>query len=368
MRNYLERVCIHLETIGPVHIGSGESLRKNEWILDSRTQTATVLDSRKFFRLLGERGLLRDYENYVMSSKLPLHRWLNEKNISRLDIQKAAKYTLDTSGLDLKNGKIRDMTLTMKDPYGLPYIPGSSLKGALRNIILAKMMREKPYNLTPIKEEVYAFRGNPKKFLNRESNRLNEDYFHTKGISERKADAVNDIMSGIRISDSNAVSLDSLTLCQKVDAGTNGKTWNIPLVRECIRPETEFEFELTIDKTQTKLTVDFIEKAICDFMEDYNELYLKYFPKETQFEGMHIYIGGGVGFPSKTVLNRLTAHKRDRVKLISTVLEKTDSSKESHSKRQDDVRNGVSPHTIKLTDISGDLLQMGVCKIDFSTV
>lgn len=365
MRNYLERFRIHLETIGPVHIGSGESIRKNEWLLDPRTQTSTILDTRKFFKLLAERGLLKEYENYVMSSKLPLHRWLSEKNISKADIQRAARYTLDTSGLDLKNGRIRDMTLTMKDPYGMPYIPGSSLKGALRNILLSELMREEAYDASKIKEIIYAYRGSTKKFLLSESKRMSEHYFNSKGRTE---DEIIDIMSGIRISDSNAVGLDSLTLCQKIDAGTDGKTRNIPLIRECIRPGTEFEFELTIDKTQTEITAEFIEQAICDFMTDYNEMYLKHFPEETQFKGMYIYIGGGVGFPSKTVLNRLLEHECERVKLVTTVLEKTDSSKEAHSKRQEDVRKGVSPHTVKLTDISRDLMQMGICKIDFSTI
>ena len=40
MRNFLERYRIELETIGPIHVGSGETLRKREWILEWTDQRA----------------------------------------------------------------------------------------------------------------------------------------------------------------------------------------------------------------------------------------------------------------------------------------------------------------------------------------
>ena len=365
MREFLQRYEIRLQTLGPVHIGSGERLRKSEWIMEWSDNTAIIVDFYKFFELLEEKKLLAEYESFATRAGGNLLRWMKEHDISRKERYEIAKYTLSTAGLDLKNNQIRDMAMTAKDPYGLPYIPGSSLKGAMRNAILGAMIDANPYDNSQLKQEIRNSVGrvNPKRFLNNDSNAVNRQYFNTKGLSEKKNDAVNDMMSGIRISDSNPVGLDRLTLCQKVDAGTDGKTHDIPLVRECVLPDTEFSFDLVIDRTETNLTVSFIEEAIERFLEDYNGMFLEHFSAEKQYAGNILYLGGGTGFPTKTVLNQILRREPDRVKLTAETLNKLFPNKHG-----EDVRRGISPRTVKLTEIDGELLQMGPCRIEFATV
>ena len=60
MREFLERYKIELETIGPIHIGSGETLRKREWILEWADQRAIVIDFDKFFQLLQRKQLFAE--------------------------------------------------------------------------------------------------------------------------------------------------------------------------------------------------------------------------------------------------------------------------------------------------------------------
>lgn len=363
MREFLQRYEIRLQTLGPVHIGSGEKLRKNEWIMEWSDNTAIIVDFYKFFELLKDKKLLAEYESFATRAGGNLLRWMKEHDISRKERYEIAKYTLSTEGLDLKNNKISDMAMTAKDPYGLPYIPGSSLKGAIRNAILGAIIDANPYDNSQLKQEIISYRGRKEKFLSAESRAINRRYFNTKGLSEKKNDAVNDIMSGIRISDSNSVGLDRLTLCQKVDAGTDGKTHDIPLVRECVLPDTEFRFDLVIDRTETNLTISFIEEAIGRFLEDYNKLFLEHFSAEKQYAGNILYLGGGTGFPTKTVLNQILRREPDRVKLTAETLNKLFPNKHG-----EDVRKGVSPRTVKLTKIDGELLQMGPCRIEFATV
>ena len=115
MRNFLERYRIELETIGPIHVGSGETLRKREWILEWTDQRAIIIDFDKFFSLLQRKRLLAEYERYVSAAGGDLLRWMKEHEISKKERYEIGKYTLDTSGLDLKNSRIRDMSMTMKD-------------------------------------------------------------------------------------------------------------------------------------------------------------------------------------------------------------------------------------------------------------
>lgn len=363
MREFLEKYKIELETIGPVHIGSGITLRKGEWILEWSDQQAIIVSTDKLFELLVRKRLLTEYEKFAFSAKGDLLRWMKDHEISKKERYAIAKYTLDTSGLDLKNNRIHDLTTTIKDPYGKPYIPGSSLKGALRNIILAEMINNSSYDGTSIKYVIENYTGNAKQLLAGDSIRLNQKFFYTKKISDKPNDAVNDIMSGLRVSDSNSVELEKLTLCQKVDAGIDGKTTDLPIVRECIIPGTKFEFDLTIDRTKTNLTVKYIEKAINNFLKAYNQLFLSNFHEEVNYESQVIYLGGGVGFPSKTVLNQLFQNERNRVKITADTLNKI-----YPNKHHEDIAKGVSPRVVKLTEIEGQLLQMGPCRLAISAV
>lgn len=367
MRDFLKRYKIRLETQGPVHIGSGEKLRKQEWILDRGAQEAIIIDTSKFFHLLNEKGLLQKYEAYVSQSRQPLHQWLKEQNVRPGDIRTFTAYRLDTVGFNLRNDKIKDMRMTVKDPYGMPYVPGSSLKGAIRNVVLAEMIRRKPADASDIKRGA-AGKFDSRRYLGNEARALNEHYLHTKGVyTKEKSQAVNDAMSGIRISDSNSVGLDRLTLCQKIDVPTRGAEKELPLIRECIRPDTTFTFDLTIDETEAMgITADFIRTAITHFLDDYNGMFLRHFEDEHQYRGNVIYLGGGVGFPSKTVLNQALSGEpeRERLKVTAQMMDKMFPK----HKHRDDERKGVSPHTAKLTDIDGELLQMGPCSIEIVSV
>ena len=361
MRKYLERYKIDLETIGPVHIGSGQTLTKREWMIEWPDQKAIIVDFYKFFELLQKKRLLAEYEKYASAPKGDLLHWMKEHDISRRERYEIAKYTLDIDGLNLKNSRIHDMNMTMKDPYGLPYIPGSSLKGALRNVILAALVGRNNYDATDVKREILNYHGKPKKFLDKESKRVTQQYLFTKGITEKRSDAVNDIMSGLRVSDSNSVGLDRLTLCQKIDSSPDGKIKDLPLVRECIIPGTKFSFDLTLDRTETNLTIGFIKQAIDGFLEEYNRLFLMHFPEENQYQSQVLYLGGGTGFPTKTVMNQLLQDDPTRVKLVSETLNKL-----FPNKHNDDIRKGISPRVVKITEVEGELLQMGACKIDIS--
>lgn len=367
MRNYLKQYQIQLETIGPVHIGSGELIRKNQWILDWGRKEAIIPDTKAMFEVLSQKGLLNRYEAYMLQARPePLYKWLQNQGISQKDIRGFAEYTLDISGLNLKNQNVRDMQLAMKDAYGMPYIPGSSLKGALRNVLLAKKISDAGWDDRKIVEEIRTFRGNKKKYLKAEADRIETEFFHTKGIYQRAGHAVNDAMSGIRIGDSEPVSLERLTLCQKIDMRKNGTEAELPLVRECIKPATSFSFDLTIDTTETDITAEYILTAVNAFLNDYNEMFLKEFRDDALYRENVIYLGGGVGFPSKTVLNQILAARRNRVELVGRSIDNTLPPKMKRHSR--DMGLGVSPTVAKLTEIDGSLMQMGPCRIDIKQV
>ena len=79
--------------------------------------------------------------------------------------------------------------------------------------------------------------------LREEKNQLEQGVFHTLNRNEkRKSDAVNDLLCGLRIGDSEPLRVDDLALCQKIDVTRDGVDKRLPILRECVRPETEIRF------------------------------------------------------------------------------------------------------------------------------
>ncbi|MGL4484413.1 MAG: type III-A CRISPR-associated RAMP protein Csm5, partial [Anaerovoracaceae bacterium] len=137
MSEFLKKYTITLETITPVFVGSGKKLSKNEYIIDFKNKKAYIIEPKAFFEILFKNDLLDSYENEVIINKVKLHEWLKEKKIY-LQVIKEASYPLDISDVDII--RANDVLLFQKDAYGKPYIPGSSIKGAIRTAILAKLL------------------------------------------------------------------------------------------------------------------------------------------------------------------------------------------------------------------------------------
>lgn len=125
---------IQITTLTPVHIGSGNFLQYNTEFVQTSTSTANflrVIDDRKILNLIGDEHL----NDWLLS----IERKENTKDlIKRFAPQcKIADYSKRRIILfsDVKT------TDTLKEcvhnGFGMPYIPGSSIKGAIRTAVLA---------------------------------------------------------------------------------------------------------------------------------------------------------------------------------------------------------------------------------------
>ncbi len=361
MRNFLKRYRVKLVTIGPVHIGSGKLLRKDMWL--SNGDSAIIIDPGKLFDLLSRKNLIEAYEKYISQPKRePFYRWLQEKGIRREEQRAIGAYELEMNGVELT--KARDVHICMKDAYGNPYIPGSSLKGALRNILLAKRINENGYNSRELEGDIRAFCKDSRKYLSSHSRNIQQESFKM-GVEGREEDfSVDDMMRNIRISDSKALEIKDLTLCQKIDIKIkDSQESELPILRESIRPGVIIEFDMTIDTSEPHtLDIKYIKEAIAEFLQDYNDMFLEHFEKETLYRDDVIYLGGGVGFHSKTALNQVLKGNPKRVELVAETIDNPKGKNRSHGK---DKLLGVSPRVAKLTEYDGELLQMGPCSIEF---
>ena len=385
MREFLKRYKITLKVITPVFIGSGQELSKKEYIYFKDIKEAWILDRNKLMKDIIKRGLVKDFERYMFRGEERLLDWLKAKGYTRKEMQNLCAYQLNCAdSLETLNRSI-EIKEFIKDAYGMPYIPGSSLKGAIRTSLLGSRILQNKQAYEKVKKDVlecptyfeneklntkyitkdikYNKKSNKKQdkepnkgYLKKESIRIEQTAFHTLNVTDKRYDARNDELRGISISDSLPLQPSCLTLCQKQDINLIGKENPINILRESLKPETEVIFELTIDTSVTKITEQEILQALQEVYTFYQNVYVKKFPNIAKSEIGNLYLGGGCGYGTKTVLYELLEEPK-RVEIASNLMMlKFPNPKHGH---KDDVKRGISPHMLKCTTYNGTYCEMG---------
>lgn len=362
MKQYLKTYIVTLKTKGPVFIGTGNKIGKKEYVFLSRQKKVLVMDIRKMFLEIQKRGLEGEFTELVLRNGKPdLYHWLEKKGIPEKEYRSWVRYELDAGDRAEESRSELEILECMKDAYGLPYVPGSSLKGMFRTILLSGyLMKNKTELAEPIAREAER-KANRKIYLSRSEKQLGVSAFHTlEREGSRKGDAINDCLSGLIVGDSQPLSTDDLTLCQKADCHRGGQTRRLNVLRESIKPECEIVFPMTVDTSILPITRQDILNAVEMFGQQYYDVFAGAFscadfPKEPT-----VWLGGGSGFVSKTVLYPLLG-KKQGVKTAVKIFENTNVPR-VHGHHQD-VAFGVSPHMIKMTQYQGKLYQMGMCTI-----
>jgi len=369
---HLETRRVVINTLAPVFIGSGKEINKKEYVYYPNGRKIFIPELFKMYSFLEKRGLAAEYENFLLREKrIDLLGFLRQNKISDDEIKSFTEYSIDAGNAVIDERSRKGILLFIKDSHNAPYIPGSSLKGALRTAILSYKLKKSPVRESMARVMLSASRSNDmskNRFLQDETRRIEASVFNKLNLKkEKQEDTVNDFMKALSISDSRPVSLDSMVLCTKIDFSVSGNEKTIPLYRECIKPGTELIFSITIDTSVAK-EVSFswndLTEALKSFNDTYENDFADYFKQPPLSEitpcknGQPIYMGGGVGFVSKTVVYPLLG-KRQGLEYTSKLLEAKFPKEHNHEK---DIEIGVSPHMNKFTQYDGKIYPMGRCE------
>lgn len=374
MRNVLKVYEVELTTIGPVFIGSGREITKKEYAFGQKGSVAYIFDPLKLTVMLKDKRLYNEYENYMLGAdKMDLGRWLISKGITEREFDSVLSYKLDCRDAIINNPRELKLMEIMRDPYGNPYIPGCSLKGVLRTVLLAADIRKHPGRYHDVMNRILrGGSGYKRTYLNKECSELENIYTKVLKRDERnKNNAVNDFMSGIIVSDSEPLALSDIILCQRTDVHVDGREKKLPVLRECIRPETSVKFKITVDESICNSTVSYdinnivLLEAVRDFCKAYNEHFVSKFKNVQAENGTYIWIGGSSGFATKTEIYQMYDH-RDAVRVIVDIFDKTCVPRQH--KHNMDSRYGVSPHICKTALYKNVLHEMGKCHISIREV
>lgn len=354
---HLERVRVGLTVKSPLFIGSGGKLTGMEFILDrgmvlvpdlSALLTALANDYR--------RGMLKDFENFLLQpgQRKQLGEFLKRWNYPLDPLPAWVRYTLRAqSGFD----GINTLLTFIRDPDGRAYIPGSSIKGALRTALIAARMGEA--DKSALRRELTT---DPK---SRRASAV-ENVLRVLNCNEKRpTDAVNDLLKAVEISDSAPFPAEALTVCRRhwlSEAGDIGDGKS-PVFMECLRPGSETGFYLTIDHSLWPDGEDALA-TLRDALTDWDALIRDAYESAFTFsdagpmEGVPIVLGGGTGFQRKSLVYKTSDYPEDAAALAHSVLSVQFKTYKPKGAR-------AAPYKFKTARYEGRDCAMGVCDLRF---
>ena len=365
MKSVLDVYDVELKVIGPVFIGNGKEIGKKEYVYSAWDSSVSIMDISKLCYLLNRKGMMNEYEKFMLSnSKDDIGTWFRKHGVSKSEYMECVKYTMDCGDAVLDTHSKLAIMECVKDAYGMPYVPGSSIKGMFRTILLANNILKENTKYNVVKGKIQSGSAGKIKrntYLKKEAAIVEGKFFRTllrPGTDE--TDAVNDLFSGFIVSDSEPLSSKDLILCQRTELHADGKEKKLNVLREAIRPGTRISFKITIDKSICNLLKEEIEQAVANFSRMYYECFMHGYAIVEQPKDNFVWLGGGTGFVTKTEIYPLFG-KKDGIDTTVEIFRATEVP-ENH-KHYRDRKWGVSPHICKVTYYGKKRYQMGICEL-----
>lgn len=350
MESYLKKYKFVFNTVGPVFVGSGQNLKKKEYIFDEKKGRVKIIDVNKMLGFIcKDKNLMRDYEKLMMSGDKndDLQSFFNDHKISEKDYKNWILRECNVKG----NFNGEDINTFVRDGRGEAYIPGSSLKGMFRTVILSYLIRHAD---EAYKNEMRARVSEDfsDEHLDEVDKAMSVKFLHSKLTDSDRKDMVNSIMRGLIISDSKKIADKNMALYKKFDMSVKGEGHSLNLVRECVDFKVKIETTITIDTTIFPYTKDELFKMFEEFTQYYKEILEDKFkgcPKHS-VSNKRFFLDGGAGFISKTDLYALFDEKK-AIEITGRILDSKFQNKEHLS---DAKVHGISPRILKCVEIKGN--------------
>ena len=279
-----------LLAMAPIHIGNGEKYTSREFIYENGH--FYFPDMGKFYNRMVEKGYDQKFERFLQETKPNarnnrLISFLEDNRISDRNFggYRIIETELETNNNYLRGGALNQVSKFIRDPFGNPYIPGSSLKGAIRTILMNTNPDWNNENVVKDKKE--------NKSLIPWGAKKGQDY--------------DDLFNAIRVSDSKPFSNKSLILVQKWDHKAKPPLAKpLPLYREAIAPSTKINFTITTTTKEAGILMEELGQRAQAFYKEYKNFFLSDFPEnKIQPNSQYpIYLGAGSGVWTKTIFKQ----------------------------------------------------------------
>jgi CRISPR-associated protein Csm5 len=376
-----EHKTYELTCISPIHIGNGELLKQYEYIFtkDRNQQRIYFLDKAKWMTFLVRHDLIDDYAQSVFSGRMNLYGWLQSQRIGSLSaiIREVCNASADVYLVRERQQRVNDISRQVKTPDGVPYIPGSTLKGAIRSAILFHDIRQHPEAYLPFWNRIKAAMeaGNRRQMRDLAQNIERQAFTRLKQQKNRPDDALQSVMKGLAVSDAMLVGHERDTvILQKYDVSSirreGLKGHPLALFRECIPAGRKFRFSMTLDKDIARLigitSLDDVWQWVRDYLafglaQERGVFGHEYKGEFEESKLADIRLGGGTGFLSKTVYYALAPNGEGRTVLANFFDDVLFTRRNCHHHKTKDDR--LTPRTLKLAWADDDRWILGLAAV-----
>ena len=332
-----------LEVLTPLHIGGADyksKLDKKEYIFDKDKKTLTLIDNEKFIAFLIKKNLFEKYIAYI-ENNVNAKVMVQNRNINLLNFLKANNIDKDIQDfrkkapikLDMNIENMNDIKLMLRDVQGKPYIPGTSIKGALINLLLVdyiiknreKFSKEKRIILSECKKinddrSIRGLKNDIKKIVNQIEKSI--IYSDNKTLEKSKK-------FGISVSDSYSYSNTRTNFYQDIDEKRTNKPGEdksrpMPVAREYIIANSIFDFDITLDidlLEESKLKIKNIDDLI-DSIENAMSYLIDVLEDKNSPRTENLVLGANKGFLQKTIVYALFEDEKERLEVVKKLLHK----------------------------------------------
>lgn len=330
------RYKMEMEVLTPVHIAGADyksKLNKTEYIFNPNKNDLTIIDNNKFIDFLIKKKIIDKYMDEIRENhKFNLFYFLKNSALYK-DLKTFTKKSYENLDIELKikeNGKkenLNNITLLNKNVKGEVYVPGSSIKGALVNLLLVNYIinnRDEFVNeIEQIEKEIKNFNkkrnefGKVKNIINRVQEKILYENCSNKKIKK----------FGISVSDSyeNKRNID-VNFYQDIDEKIKDKKESyLPVVREYIEPKNIFEFDITLDfelLSRTRLKINDFDDLINALEEATDYLIENTLELPDELCCQNLILGANTGFHQKTIVHALFKDKSERTQVVKILLHK----------------------------------------------
>ena len=331
---------MELEVLTPVHIGGVDyktKLDKKEYLFNPNTNDLTIIDNVKFSEILIKKNLFDKYIRYIEGNDNPskdknikLLSFLKENNIYR-DLKYFTKKEYKNLDIDSKNKRTNDIKLLNRNVYDEVYIQGSSIKGALVNLLIVDYIINNRNEFLDEKKKILdlAYSSVDEKSIRTFKNDVKEIvkniekkifYDGNKNFEKTKK-------FGISISDSYKNHAEIKTnFYQDIDERKkDGKEAYMPIIRECIMPKNKFDFDITLDfevLDESKLEIRNYDDLI-SALEDAVDYLIDNTLGVENGKSQNLILGANTGFHQKIIVHALFPDKKERLEVTRKLLHKS---------------------------------------------
>ncbi|MBQ2952146.1 MAG: type III-A CRISPR-associated RAMP protein Csm5 [Clostridia bacterium] len=350
---HLVRYRVEIRLRSPLFIGSGTKLNRMEYV--NEDGNIILPDTAAMFAYLLEHKHIGAFQQEIASGKRDLINVLHEIGAQGrympfrwpLRTIPVAREYAQTKG----NGMLQ---MHIATPDGRAYIPGSSIKGAIRTAMLAKMMHAGQHS--SVLEALGQWSSQPWELALR-----------VLRVEKDKPDnAVNDLLRAIQVSDSAPFAEGSTCIRRRRWVAENGSVREVGLLCECVDPGATTHFYLTIDHSiwpeRLGDPLAFISACLTDWQNrlesEYNSSFVTVKPVQMSEGTVPIVLGAGTGFQQHTlVYARGGAEVREHVHNFLT---------RKFATYKPAAMSLRAPYCRKAVLVNGSLQPLGVCELKFT--